>query len=478
MIESVRASSSLRTQLSLALLGLVLLATVSTVGVILVSQSARDDAAAINLAGSLRMQAYRIALISHTGSSEADLESAVRRFGETLNRPELRRAIERHDRLSTHLDFGLVRAWHQRLNYMFKPAIPAVAGQQRLKSLLPIDALVDEIDAMVGQLQLQAERRLRLLRLMQAVTLVLMLGLALGVIRRLRGDFAEPLARLMKAINRISRGDLTARVFDYPQNEIGLISHHCNEMAGRLAVLQDNLEAEVDAKTVALRRKNQALARESEQKQRNVLIQERQIIARELHDSVAQSLSYLKIQILRLRQQLNRPENGAEALSTTIDDLDDGVAHAQRDLRQLLMTFRLQVEQPDLPTALQAVIDEFSARFSAVSIRFECDPDLPDLNADLKVHLVHTLREALSNVFRHAQASRVDVTVHLLPGGKSLRLWVEDDGIGFDQQVESGAAPHFGLDIMRERAWQMGGQCHVHPGTPQGTRVEVEVPLS
>lgn len=446
-------------------------------GSFVVAQSARDDAAAINLAGSLRMQAYRIALLVHSGESPDRLEASIQRFGEILNRAELHRAIERNQHVLGDDSIAALQIWHRRLASMFATAVPAIAGQVQLKGLPHIEQLVTEIDALTAALQIAAERRLTLLRVTQLAAIGLILLLITVAVVRLRRDFSMPLSRLVNAVERMSRGDLSVRIADVPDNEIGLVAHQCNEMAARLGRLQDNLAAEVDAKTEALRRRNQALAQESEEKQLRILTEERAIIARELHDSLAQSLSYLKIQVTRLRAQLAEKRPDAAVFEDALNELHDGLNKAYQHLRELLTTFRLQIAQPDIATALQAVTQEFSHRPSAPAIRLEIDKNIPVLTADQRVHLVHIAREALSNVFHHSKASQVHVVLSAQVQSGLLVLSIEDDGVGFAPEGDLEAAGHFGLNIMRERAWQLGGSWQVKCLAQGGTKVEVGVPL-
>lgn len=183
-----------------------------------------------------------------------------------------------------------------------------------------------------------------------------------------------------------------------------------------------------------------------EEQQQLSLIKERTIIARELHDSLAQSLSYLKMQVARL-EKMQEKGMPAEQQNGVMKDLREGLNTAYRQLRELLSTFRLSLDKPGLQPALQQTVDEFSARLDfPVALTYQVPPHL--LSANEEVHLVQIAREALANVVKHANAhwARVSLTFRQA----TLYLDVEDDGIGLDD--DQSPPMHYGLVIMRDRA--------------------------
>ncbi len=203
---------------------------------------------------------------------------------------------------------------------------------------------------------------------------------------------------------------------------------------------------------------------------RLVLHEERTIIARELHDSLAQSLSYLKIQVARLAASLKGPDNRTASLAV-LEELREGVSSAYRQLRELLTTFRLKVDERGLSGALEATVQEFRNR-GPLDIRL--DNALPSslLSPNEEIHVLQIVREALSNVTRHAKASHALVTLALSNG--QVRLLIEDDGQGITGRT--AAAHHYGMTIMRERALSLDGAltCESNPGG--GTRLSVGFP--
>jgi len=206
-------------------------------------------------------------------------------------------------------------------------------------------------------------------------------------------------------------------------------------------------------------------ARRSEQSRRVSLLEERAALARELHDSLAQSLAYMKIQVSRLKPLVNNPQRGEEAREV-LDELREGLNSAYRQLRELLSTFRLRIEGEGLAAALQTTVTEFSGR-GGVPITLDAHLAGCTLTANEEIHALQIVREALSNVLNHAQAHQAEVKV-LCNSDGSVSATVTDDGIGTHQ---AAGAHHYGMTIMEERAKNLGGQLTVENLPTLGTRV-------
>lgn len=208
-------------------------------------------------------------------------------------------------------------------------------------------------------------------------------------------------------------------------------------------------------------------AREQEGR-RVALLEERAVIARELHDSLAQSLSYMKFQLARLQSIFNQEGVSSDAAEIA-NDIREGLDNAYKELRELLTTFRVQMDVRGLDHVLEETISEFSSR-SNLSIAL--DNRLQDcrLTVNEEFHLLHVIREALSNIVRHSGAEKVKVSLVLQSTGEVI-VMVDDDGIGpaFDESKPH----HYGLAIMTERAHCLGGEIEVIPRRLGGTRVRL-----
>ncbi len=212
-----------------------------------------------------------------------------------------------------------------------------------------------------------------------------------------------------------------------------------------------------------------ATARRAEERHRIALLEERSVIARELHDSLAQSLSYLKIQVTRLQALLGRGA-GQDEVSGIVGELKSGLSNAYRQLRELLTTFRLRIEGRGLGAALEDTVREFSAR-SGLEIRLHNQLTGVELSSGEEIHVLQVIREALSNVEHHAHAKQAQVSLLPEPGGR-VRVRVDDDGRGIG--TAQARTHHYGLVIMRDRAASLNGTVDVRQRAEGGTRVELE----
>ncbi|WP_213989344.1 nitrate/nitrite two-component system sensor histidine kinase NarX [Sodalis sp. dw_96] len=210
-----------------------------------------------------------------------------------------------------------------------------------------------------------------------------------------------------------------------------------------------------------------ALERQAEHRQQMLLMAERTAIAAELHDSIAQSLSCLKLQIgcLQMQSQDTAPEN-----KLLMQQMREEMNTAYRQLRELLTTFRLTMTEPGLRAALKEAVDEFSAK---LGFRIDFDYQLPagTFTPHQVIHLIHISREALNNVLKHAHATRVSVTAGR--EGDETVLSICDNGRGLPDEQQR--PHHYGLMIMRDRAAGLPGHCRAMRRPAGGTEVRVVV---
>ena len=211
-----------------------------------------------------------------------------------------------------------------------------------------------------------------------------------------------------------------------------------------------------------------ATAKRGDERRGIALLEERSVIARELHDSLAQSLSYLKIQVARLKLHLNAGGSSAQ-IADVVEELKLGINNAYRQLRELLTTFRLRIDGRGLSEALQETIREFSQR-AGIEIGLHDRLLGHELDSSEQIHVLQVVREALTNVEHHAHARRADVRLAIELG--RILVAVDDDGVG----IKDAEPPthHYGLAIMRDRAATLGGTLQVARRAEGGTRVELE----
>ena len=207
------------------------------------------------------------------------------------------------------------------------------------------------------------------------------------------------------------------------------------------------------------------------QQQQLILMEERSIIARELHDSLAQSLTFFKIQI-RLLQRNGETEQDWEKQKAILNDLEKALNDAYSQLRELLSTFRLTIDEANLTSALERMLDTLRARTSA-QIRLTCK--LPSLmfSAQEQVHVLQIIREAVINAIKHADASEIEVIAETNADGEHC-LMILDNGKGIETDIEPEG--HYGLTIMKERATELHGEFKIQNRPEGGTLVMVILP--
>jgi len=213
-------------------------------------------------------------------------------------------------------------------------------------------------------------------------------------------------------------------------------------------------------------------SRQSSRNRMLSLLEERSVIARELHDSLAQSLSYLKIQVARLEKTLDRSES--DKVFEITGKLRDGLNSAYRELRELLTTFRLGISEEGLSRAIEDTVREFNDRGN-INITLKDQVANCIFSPNEEIHIVQIVREALSNIIRHSHATEAKVLLDCNMDGE-VTVVIEDNGIGMPEisQLEH----HYGLPIMRERAQGLDGILHIGPSSLGGTAVKLTFHVS
>jgi two-component system nitrate/nitrite sensor histidine kinase NarX len=230
------------------------------------------------------------------------------------------------------------------------------------------------------------------------------------------------------------------------------------ELLGALADL-----AAVAVGTARLREKEEQLA----------VVAERDRIARELHDSIAQVLGVIHLRLRAIEPEVvDAPGNG---VATEVRDLADLADEAYRDVREAILGLRETVgEAEGLEGALREYLRKYS-RQTGIKTSLDCDGEARRaVSPRSEVQLLRVVQEALTNVRKHAGAHHVAVSLHVVDG--VVRLAIMDDGQGFDPtRLEESLDHGFGLASMRERAEQVGGELAVHTAPGMGTRIEVRL---
>lgn len=216
-----------------------------------------------------------------------------------------------------------------------------------------------------------------------------------------------------------------------------------------------------------------SLRKQKQQEHQLILFEERSTIARELHDSLAQSLSYLKIQVSVLEWHLKNGCNDQTEVIVRqhIDQIRLGLNSAYQQLRDLLMTFRLTIDNDNFDQAFNEAANEFAVKGS-FDISVKNQIMTLNLSATEQIDLIQITREALSNISRHAQAKNVEIDLGYDDEDRYIVMSIADDGVGISGTVDQ--TQHHGLMIMKERAHNLGGELTLSKNEPHGTIVTVK----
>ena len=199
--------------------------------------------------------------------------------------------------------------------------------------------------------------------------------------------------------------------------------------------------------------------------------QERTFLARELHDSIAQSLAFLKIQVQLMREAIDSGD--ARQIERALSEIDAGVRESYGDLRELLVHFRTRANAEDIEPALQTTLRKFEHQ-SGLKAVLQVQGHGIALAPDLQIQVLHIVQEALSNVRKHAHATAVWLDVQQQPW---WRFEVRDDGKGFVADGERADETHVGLRIMAERAERIGATLEILSRQGRGTSVVLTLPV-
>jgi two-component system, NarL family, nitrate/nitrite sensor histidine kinase NarX len=213
---------------------------------------------------------------------------------------------------------------------------------------------------------------------------------------------------------------------------------------------------------------NQRLvAREKEM----AISEERNLLAQELHDSIAQALAYLNIQAQLLHDSLDRGklDDAREELAR----IREGIQESYDDVRELLVHFRTRMAQADIEAAIASSLVRFEGQTRIKTAFVQSGVGMP-LSPETQLQVMHIIQESLSNARKHSGASKVEVEMQR---GTTYRFRVRDNGKGFDPDAVPSDL-HVGLRIMRERAHRIGGSLDIQSEPGHGSEVVLSLPMT
>jgi nitrate/nitrite-specific signal transduction histidine kinase len=214
-----------------------------------------------------------------------------------------------------------------------------------------------------------------------------------------------------------------------------------------------------------------------EESQKLAVLEERDRLARDMHDGLVQTLSFLNMKLEATQTHLASGQS--RKTHGDLVRMREVVTQAYEDLRELIVGLK-DSPQPDI--RLEEMVQERLKSLhseSKISVQLITDPDW---NGDLEPHInkqiANIVQEALLNVHKHSKAN--NAWVHFCHDGDMIQIIIEDDGKGFKQEqylILKNSQAHFGLDIMQERAESIGGNLIINSQPGNGTRIELNIPV-
>lgn len=292
------------------------------------------------------------------------------------------------------------------------------------------------------------------------VFLLLLLVLAVGALfGYISGNVIKKrIEKLVQSILVFERGNFGHRVEDLGEDEIGLMAARLNQMAER-----------VEKQVASLQKLSSERVEWQEQLKKTAVSEERQRLARELHDAVSQQLFAISMMTSAIKENM---DDAGEPVKKQMTAVEKMAGDAQSEMRALLLHLRpATLDGKGLKEGIEELLAELEAK-QPVSIRWEVG-NLPELPKGIENHVFRIIQEGMSNVFRHSQATSVSVRLGIAERQVYLRIF--DNGIGFD--MSKLRASSYGLQTIQERVNEIGGVVEVISFPDKGTQIEVKVPI-
>jgi two-component system nitrate/nitrite sensor histidine kinase NarX len=307
----------------------------------------------------------------------------------------------------------------------------------RLEQLLDgfLDTFIELVDARSASVRLSTEDG--------GSRLIASRGLAPEAVERDRAEFVEiPVqhqGRVLGVYNLLLDRPLAAMGEDMPDLLISVGRH--------LGLAIEKARLESDARRLAI-------------------VEERNIIGNELHDSLAQSLIGMRLQLKMLSESLARKDFGAAQYEAS--RLRRSMTQANADLRELLTNYRLKIDDAGLVPTIATLVERFG-RETGIAMFFQNECRSLALTPAQEIQVFYIIQEALTNIRKHSGAHNVRI---MLNNEDDLyTVLIEDDGLGMAATAEDLPGGHAGLAIMRERTERLQGQIVIESESGEGTRI-------
>lgn len=293
---------------------------------------------------------------------------------------------------------------------------------------------------------------------------------------RLARQLRRTMGSVMVALRDIRKGHFDIRLADTHDGELGELQRTILQMAATLGAARHDLEQQVADRTRALQEAIDQLRQADDEKRRliahsNALVEDdRRRVALEIHDHLGAALISVRLEASALLARAasrgdDEVARGARRIATTAESLYASTRNIVKSLRPEV------IDTLGLAGAVEELVRGFDQIHPDCRFTFRADPALPELRGEQAMPAYRVAQEALNNVVKHAQATRVVVTLSRELDTGRISLIVQDNGIGFDAAAPGGAG--VGLLGMRERVAAVGGELSLRSSRDEGTRVSL-----
>jgi two-component system nitrate/nitrite sensor histidine kinase NarX len=203
------------------------------------------------------------------------------------------------------------------------------------------------------------------------------------------------------------------------------------------------------------------------------IMEERNMIGNELHDSLAQGLVSMRLQVKMLGESLHKKD--LRASQSEVRHLRSAIDEAHDSLRELLANYRLKIDERGLVPAVAGMVERFSQE-TGINVYFHNECRKLSLTPLQESQIFHIVKEALSNIRKHSHACNARILLTNDSHG-GYTLLIEDDGEGIAAVSESRPGEHIGLSVMRERAERLPGELTIESEPGEGTRIVLSFPV-
>lgn len=259
-------------------------------------------------------------------------------------------------------------------------------------------------------------------------------------------------------VTLLRSGKFSARVDRFEHDELGILTDELNQLAVFIQEQVKSLQRLADEKSELADQAHQA-----------AVMEERQRLARDLHDSVSQQLFALNMLSSAAKKSIGKDSEKAAIIVKQVADI---AGKAQGEMRALLLHLRpIDLRGESLAEALSILIKELKEK-----TQIEIDATLEgieDLSKGTETHMFRIIQESLSNILRHSEATKVRIATE--KKGGYITLYISDNGKGFD--LKESKMTSYGLQTMRERAEEIGGLFQIRSKEKEGTYIDLRIPV-